>query len=233
MKQYIIALALVSTCSVLSATSILISDMNADVSGSLEGSLSGSGTNGSSAFDIDSTPSVDQVASTFADYTVTGVDIDGNASFTENFSFRITFSSPDDINFSTTLETMGLGDDELISLNESFTMTISILSDSSATHDVTFDGMTAVDFISMSETDLSIVSSSGNSTVTLAGGSTPLGGTFFNPTFTYANTGDVSNSGTFEDWNLQFSTSPVPEPNTYALLAGISALGFVMLRRRG
>ncbi|EMI57345.1 PEP-CTERM bacterial domain protein [Rhodopirellula sallentina SM41] len=154
-------------------------------------------------------------------------------SFNESFVFDLTFSSPNDINFTTSLETMGLGGDGQITLGESFTMTFDIVSDTSATHDVVFDGVSEVDFINLADTDLSITSMSGGTTITLVGGSTPLGGLYVNPTFEYSNTGDLADSGTFEDWSVQFSTitaTAVPEPSSLALLGVIA--GVVTLRNR-
>ena len=209
------------------AAIITIENMNADVQSQLEGDLGGSGVDGgTSLLTIDANPSVAASATTFADYTVSNVDLDDNATFTDSFTFRIVFSSASGagVNFGSTLETMGVDGEnsgnETFDLNESFTMAYTIISDTSATHDVAFDGMSAVDFVSMSDTDLDITSVSGNTTITLLGGSTSLGGLRVDPTFTYGNTGNVVNSGTFEDWSIQFSSSSVatvPEPSTIAM----------------
>lgn len=43
----------------------------------------------------------------------------------------------------------------------------------------------------------------------------------------------ITGSGASSSFYIQnFNITVVPEPNTYALLAGVSALGFVMMRRR-
>ncbi|WP_160168091.1 PEP-CTERM sorting domain-containing protein [Rhodopirellula sallentina] len=216
---------------------ITIVDMNADGNPSsgaeLEGTVGGNGTDGTSSFAINTAPSSVQVGSTSARFTVSNVDLNDDNSFNESFVFDLTFSSPNDINFTTSLETMGLGGDGQITLGESFTMTFDIVSDTSATHDVVFDGVSEVDFINLADTDLSITSMSGGTTITLVGGSTPLGGLYVNPTFEYSNTGDLADSGTFEDWSVQFSTitaTAVPEPSSLALLGVIA--GVVTLRNR-
>ena len=212
-------------------TTISISDMNADSdSGQLEGTLAGTAINGTSTFAITAAPSIDASSPTFADYTVSGVDLDGDNSFSESFSFRITFSSSSNINFSSTRETLGVND-ETFDLGESFNMSLSILSDSSLTHEVSFTGFSTLDFISLTGTDLSVTSAGGNTTVTLLAGNTDLGGFFTDPTFTYANTGNLTNSGTFEDWSLAFSTSPVPEPQEVAILLGLLSLSIACYRK--
>jgi hypothetical protein len=46
------------------------------------------------------------------------------------------------------------------------------------------------------------------------------------------NTGDNQITG-IHSFLIDYALTPIPEPGTYALLAGCAALGFVMLRRRG
>lgn len=227
----IFSCTLAMSCFRADAAIITITAMNADgnPASELEGLLGGSGTNGSSLFAIDTSPSAVASVSVNADYTVDNVDIDNDGTFAESFSFRVTFASPENIDFQTSLESMGLGNNEVIDVDESFSMTFSVLSDTSVTHDVRFDGMSAIDFISMSDSAVDV----NGTVVELNGGSTPLPSLVVNPTFTFQlGSGETAfDSGTFEDWDIQFSTAAVPEPSHFALLP-LLGMSVVVGRRR-
>jgi len=64
-----------------------------------------------------------------------------------------------------------------------------------------------------------------------SGSVTALAGTGSNITVT--NGGGTDFSGGTSGTGVSFTVTAVPEPSTYATLAGLLALGFVMLRRRG
>lgn len=232
MKSYLIPLMMIAGTLTSFGTNISMLAINADNDGSaIEGTFAGNGTSASSAYSFLAGPSAEAVASTFADYAVSGVDIDGDNIFEESFSFRISFSSATNINFSASLETLGAGDESL-SLNESFALSVEVLNDSSLSHDVQFDGFSSLDFISLSGTDLGISSTSGNTVIAASAGDTSLGGLFIDPTVSYLNSGNITNIGSLEDWSIQFSTSPVPEPSSIAFVLGITTLASTMWYRR-
>ena len=211
-----------------SASIVTIDAMNADgnPASDLEGTLGGSGVDGTSLFSISSAPSSNEIGSTFAAYSVANVDIDDDGAFDDSFTFEISFSSPNNVNFFSSLESMGLGDNEDIDLGESLTMNVSITSNSSITHNVVFDGFDAFDFISMSEMTVDV----NGTDFEILGGNTELGQLFAAPTLTFENlTANPFNSGTFEDWSLQFSTQAIPEPTS---LATFSIALFIVGRRR-
>ncbi len=60
----------------------------------------------------------------------------------------------------------------------------------------------------------------------------PDGSTFVSGNWTSFDTDGLEGSAIVSLVNSNFGSYAVPEPNTYALLSGICALGFVMLRRR-
>ena len=234
LRSFCVVLAVIGSVEAASASIISISGMNADSDSSeLEGSLGGNGSDGTSVLSISTGPATVASTSTFADYTISNVDLDDDSVFAENFSFRITFSSSsgNGVNFIDSREVFGIdgesSDNENFDIGESFTMAFSILSDSSLTDDVVFDGMSELDAVNLSGATVGITSSSGNANITMAGVSTSLGGLFLDPTFTLS----TAFSGTIEDWSIQFSTSAIPEPSS-ALLVGMTALFVCFLRRR-
>ncbi len=220
-------------CVTANASIVTIADMNADDEGSgnqLEGTLGGTGVGGSSGFSITSGVVSTQSSSTSATYLVTDVDLDDDNVFAESFSFSITFASASGINFSSSQETFGV-DDESVSLNESFSLTFDLLSDSSSTHDVVFDGLSSIDFVSLTGSNFEVTDGSGTETFTSVGGANALPRLFVDPSFQYVTGGDLTDTGTVEDWSIQFSTQAVPEPATFAMF-GVALVGLGFRRRK-
>ena len=246
MRQYTSFLAvltsIVFSIPVANATVITISGLNAQDDGAGAGSmpdefnLSGSGVGGGSNMTIDVLPDTTSGTPRTARYTVIDVDLDGNGSFTESFSFTISFESASNIDFSNTREVMGVND-ELFNPGESFSMSVDSITDSSESVRVRYDGISEVDFQSMAGADLNVTQGGITTTTTLGGGLTsiiPSGSGsigFTNPTFTYANTGDTTvTSDALENWTMQFTT--VPEPSPVAAIALLAGYGYWWQRRR-
>lgn len=211
---------------------ITISELNADTNDQLEGTLAGPGVNVGSAVSITSVPSSAQVASTTASYLVQGVDLDGDGLFSEDFAFSITLSSPQGILFSGTREVFGTGVGAGIDFNESFSIAVNVVSDTSATHDVSFDGVFEIDFESLVDANFAVTDSSGTDTFIADAGNTVLPRLYVDPLFQYVTGGNDGRFGTVEEWSIQFSSAAaVPEPNSFVML-GIGFLALAGSRRR-
>ena len=210
---------------------ITVSDLNADSdAGELEGLPGGDGLGGSLSI-LGTTPT-SGLSAIIVNYRLSNVDIDGDGAFTESFDFSITFDNAttgDDIfgsgstiDFGSTRETFGIGANEEFDPGEAFRLSGSVLSDSSDTHDVSFDGFTSIDFVSLTgtiATDIDTFTAvAGNNALTPDGDVTLV---FL--------AGAGSEGGPIEDWGVQFSTSAVPEPSSlFLILLG----GPFALRRR-
>ena len=211
---------------------ITISELNADTNDQLEGTLAGPGVNVGSAVSITSVPTLAQVASTTASYLVQGVDLDGDGLFSEDFEFSITLSSDDDILFSTSREVFGTGSNATIFLNDSFSVAVDVVSDTSTTHDVSFDGVFEIDFQSLVDANFAVTDSSGTDTFIADADNTVLPRLYVDPLFQYITGGNDGRFGTVEEWSIQFSSAAaVPEPNSFVML-GIAFLSLTSVRRR-
>ena len=217
-------------CASSEASLITISELNADTNDQLEGTLGGSGVDGGSTFSITTTPVTAQVASTTAEYLVGGVDLDGDGFFGEDFTFSVTFASRGDVNFSDSREVFGTGPSASISINDSFSLSVTVLSDSSATHDVSFDGVTGIDFQSLEDAGFDVTDASGTENFIAVIENNVFSRPFLNPLFEYVG-GNGGRFGTVEEWSVQFSTSAIPEPGSLAIF-GLIATGLGLRRRK-
>ena len=243
MKYLAFALFLLSNVLVAvgGADIITISDLNADSSPNfsstpaleLEGVLLGSPVNAGSSFAITSQPLAGQRSSALvATYLVEDVDLDGDGLFTEDFSFSITFASNDigGVGFSGSGEVFGVGDDFTINPDESFSILVSVLGDTSSTHDVNVDGITEIDFESLQDAGFRVEDGNGSSNFISVIENNVLHRPFQNPVFEFVD-GNRGRDGTVEDWSVQFSTVAVPEPSTMTFL-GMALLFLAGSRRR-
>ena len=100
-----------------------------------------------------------------------------------------------------------------------------------STDDSTYTSVGSASVTSAEAADVSPAWVSSNQSFTISGITLTNGSNFF---FQWTGN-DVGGGGSRDEFaidNLTFS-AVVPEPSAYAMLAGLSALGFVMLRRRG
>ena len=141
---------------VATADLITVDGLNADSdTGQLEGTPGGNGAGGVLEI-LSVTPPTGMLAITSL-YRLSNVDIDGDGTFGESFDFALTFDQPttdgttaSTIDFRDTRETFGIGTNEEFDPGESFRMSGLVLSDTSASHNVLFDGFTGIDFVSLS-----------------------------------------------------------------------------------
>ena len=231
MLRFLLAILITTVlCASSDANLVTISEMNADTNDELEGTLGGSGVDGGSAFSITTVPSVTQVASAMAEYLVEDVDLDGDGVFDEDFAFSVTFASPDGVNFSDSREVFGAGPSAVILSDDSISLTVSVLSDSSATHDVSFDGITGIDFQSLQDAGFAVTDAAGTENFIAVIDENALSRPFVNPVFQYVG-GNTGRGGTVEEWSVQFSTTAIPEPGNLAIFSLI-ATGLGLRRRR-
>lgn len=211
----------------VSAGLITVMDMNADSDvGDLLGSPGNDGLGG--ALSILSVTPTTGAASVTATYRLADVDIDGDGNFNESFDFSITIDNAADglfgsstVDFQNSRDRFGIGGNEEFDPDESFRMSGAIISDTSATHAVTFDGFTAIEFESLSGTinvdGRSFTAGSGNNALTPDG----------EETFAFSSGSD---GGPIVDWSVQFSTTAVPEPGS--LLTCWLVIGLLIRPRR-
>jgi hypothetical protein len=211
---------------------ITVSELNADSdTGDLEGLPGGDGLGGSLSI-LGTTPTASGLSAITVNYRLSNVDIDGDGTFAESFDFSITFDnasvgddifgSQSTIDFGSTRETFGIGANEEFDPGEAFRLSGSVLSDTSATHDVSFDGFTSIDFVSLTGTI-----TTDTDTFTAVAGDNPL--TPDGDVTIVFLEGTGSEGGPVEDWGVQFSTTAVPEPSSlFLILLG----GPFALRRR-
>ena len=160
------------------------------------------------------------------------MDLDGDGFFDEDFTFSVTFASPTDVRFSTSREVFGTGSGARIDPGDSFSLTVNVLGDSSATHDVSFDGVTEIAFEALIDAGFDVTDASGTENFIALGNSIPLAlvRPFVNPSFEYVN-GNLGRFGTVTNWSVQFSTSAIPEPGSLAML-GLIATSLGLRRRK-
>lgn len=221
---------------------ITITDLNADSSPSsdLEGVLEGSPVSAASSFAITSPPLALALGpQLLATYLVQDVDLDGDGLFAEDFSFSITFASSDGgIGFSGSGEVFGVGNDRTINPDESFSISVTVLGDTSTTHDVVADGITEIDFQSLRDAGFRVTDTNGSfnfvsvfeSNLESESVNNVLTRPFVDPVFQYVD-GNRGRFGTVDDWSVQFSTVAVPEPSSMACL-GVVLLFFCGKRHR-
>ena len=107
---------------------------------------------------------------------------------------------------------------------------VSVLGDTSSTHDVNVDGITEIDFESLQDAGFRVEDGNGSSNFISVIENNVLDRPFQNPVFEFVD-GNRGRDGTVEDWSVQFSTVAVPEPSTMTFL-GMALLFLAGSRRR-
>ena len=180
------------------------------------------------------------------------IDSDPDLTLSGNFfSVKLTGLTEGAVTFDATLSVTGSGDftqastglgvkvdsSDLVSNGEFMFFTMAISNEVGGS--ISFDGFTELDYNSFGATDVgalsldnNIVTAGDNFFTTSTGGdNVDISGTLPSSFYAIASAdGAGSNSFRIDDVTARFTV--VPEPDTYALLSGFCALGFVMLRRR-